>query len=159
REAALEVIHWVARFKPKQLSRSKEQVRALVGALCTMAAEPPPPDLDPEDEGTLPPAKLATQALDSVALHLPAQCVYPAVLSFAREALSSPSRAHREAALTALAVVFEGCAEPLRKRLKDVMPLLLAGLRDPEAPVRGAAAFALGMAAEFLQPHIVEYYK
>ncbi|GLC39350.1 hypothetical protein PLESTB_000894500 [Pleodorina starrii] len=159
REAALEVIHWIARFKPKQLGRNKDLVRQVVAALCAMTAEPPPPDLDPEDDGTLPPAKLATQALDAMALHLPSQSIFPGVLSFAREALSSPQANHREAALTALAVIFEGCAEPLRKRLKDVMPLLLAGLRDGEAAVRGAAAFSLGMAAEFLQPDIVEYYK
>ncbi len=197
----------------------------------------------------------------------------PQVLAFAREALQSATAQHREGALTALAVVFEGCAEPLRKRLKvwlscglwcmaaicgqrvpygagerglcaycynsklgniagalrysplkpqasalhltayprlacssagrsgtattswvsnpllhlldhlllslrltghlictlkhcrsplcpqDVMPLLLSGLRDGDAKVRGAAAFSLGMAAEFLQPDIVEYYK
>ncbi|KAG2492093.1 hypothetical protein HYH03_009587 [Edaphochlamys debaryana] len=159
REAALEVIHWVSRFKPKQLGRNKDLVRQIVTALCAMAGEPNPPDLDPEDDGTLPPSKLATQALDAVALHLPPPSVFPAVMAFAREALASPQPPHREAALTALAVIFEGCAEPLRKRLKDVMPLLLAGLRDPEAGVRGAAAFALGMAAEFLQPEIVEYYK
>ncbi|PNH04952.1 putative importin subunit beta-4 [Tetrabaena socialis] len=159
RESALEVVHWVARFKPKQLGRNKELVRQIVTALCTMAAEPAPPDLDPEDDGTLPPAKLATQALDAVALHLPATSIFPSVLSFCREAIASAQPAHREAALTALAVIFEGCAEPLRKRLKDVMPLLLAGLQDSAASVRGAAAFALGMAAEFLQPDVVEYYK
>ncbi|KXZ49858.1 hypothetical protein GPECTOR_19g309 [Gonium pectorale] len=79
REAALELVHWIARFKPKQLGRTKELVRSIVGALCTMAAEPPPPDLDPDDDGTLPPAKLATQALDAVALHVPPPSVYPAV--------------------------------------------------------------------------------
>ncbi|EFJ45451.1 hypothetical protein VOLCADRAFT_94324 [Volvox carteri f. nagariensis] len=159
REAALEVIHWAARYKPKQFGRNKDLVRQVVGALCHMAAESPPADLDPDDEGTLPPAKLATQALDAVALYLPAQSVFPGVLSFAREALSSPQAPHREAALTSLAVVFEGCAEPLRKRLKDVMPLLLTGLRDSDPRVRGAAAFSMGMAAEFLQPDVVEYYK
>ncbi len=48
-------------FKPKQLGRAKELVRSVVSALCSMAAEPPPPDLDPDDDGTLPPSKMATQ--------------------------------------------------------------------------------------------------
>ncbi|GLI66665.1 hypothetical protein VaNZ11_010595 [Volvox africanus] len=159
REAALEVLHWVARFKPKQLGRNKDLVRQVVSALCKMAGEPAPPDLDLDDEGTLPPAKLAAQALDAVALYLPSQTIFPGVLSFAKEAMSSQQAPHREAALTCLAVVCEGCAEPLRKRLKELIPLLLAGLRDPDAKVRGAAAFALGMAAEYLQPDIVGYYK
>ncbi|GIL67102.1 hypothetical protein Vafri_20555 [Volvox africanus] len=159
REAALEVLHWVARFKPKQLGRNKDLVRQVVSALCTMAGEAAPPDLDPDDEGTLPPAKLAAQALDAVALYLPSQTIFPGVLSFANEAMSSQQGPHREAALTCLAVICEGCAEPLRKRLKELIPLLLAGLRDPDAAVRGAAAFALGMAAEYLQPDVVDYYK
>ena len=48
-------------FKPKQLGRNKELVRQVVTALCAMAAQPPPPDLDPEDDGVLPPSKMATQ--------------------------------------------------------------------------------------------------
>lgn len=86
----------------------------------------------------------------------------PQVLAFAREAMAQPNPLGREAALSCLAVVCEGCAEPLRKRahLREVLGHVLAGLADPQHPgVRGAAAFALGMASEFLQPEIVQHYK
>jgi HEAT repeat protein len=49
------------------------------------------------------------------------------------------------------AVLAEGSAEALRKRLGQVLPALLAGLADPHHDVRGAAAFALGQFAEWLQ--------
>jgi hypothetical protein len=47
-----------------------------------------------------------------------------------RATAGSAEPAQRAAAMTALAVVSEGCGEALRKRLKEVLPLVLAGLQD-----------------------------
>eukprot|EP00983_Pelagomonas_calceolata_P104404 1159019-Pelagomonas_calceolata.AAC.6 len=61
------------------------------------------------------------------------------VLTFAKQAAASPDPQHRCGAMTVLAVMCEGCAELLRKRLEeDILPLVLAGLRvrlslDPSA--------------------------
>ena len=41
----------------------------------------------------------------------------------------------------------------------QVMGHITRGLQDAERNVRGAAAMALGMASEFLQPEIVVHYK
>lgn len=57
------------------------------------------------------------------------------------------------------AVSAEGCSEALRKRLPQVLPLLLSALQDQEGDVRGVAAFALGQFSEYLQPEILEHYK
>lgn len=57
------------------------------------------------------------------------------------------------------AVLAEGCAEPLRKRLPQILPPLLAALTDPEGEVRGSAAFALGQFSEYLQPDITRHYQ
>jgi hypothetical protein len=43
--------------------------------------------------------------------------------------------------------------------LKQVLPALLAALRDPEGEVRGAAAFALGQFSEHLQPDITHHHQ
>jgi len=61
--------------------------------------------------------------------------------------------------MTVLAVMCEGCAELLRKRLEeDILPLVLAGLRDPDQNVRGAAAFAIGQMSEFMAYDVVSHY-
>ena len=39
------------------------------------------------------------------------------------------------------------------------MQVVVRGLQDPEAIVRGQAAFALGQLAEYCQPDINEHYK
>ncbi len=59
----------------------------------------------------------------------------------------------------ALTMLAEGCAHPLRKRLKEALPLVLAGLKDPAREVRGAAAAALSAFADYLQPDISERYE
>lgn len=58
-----------------------------------------------------------------------------------------------------LAVLAEGCAEPLRKRLPQALPLLLSALSDQASEVRGAAAFAVSQFAEWLQPDVLQHYK
>jgi HEAT repeat protein len=59
----------------------------------------------------------------------------------------------------ALAVMAEGCSEPLRKRLHQALPLVLSLLADDSSEVRGAAAFALGQFSEYLVPDVMQHYK
>jgi hypothetical protein len=58
-----------------------------------------------------------------------------------------------------LAVMAEGCSEPLRKRLQQALPLVLSLLADSSSEVRGAAAFALGQFSEYLVPDVMQHYK
>lgn len=68
------------RYKPKQLTRNKPLLRAIVDALCDMCCEPKAPDYDEADD--LPAQKIAAQALDTLAINLNSQHVLPAVLHF-----------------------------------------------------------------------------
>ncbi|KAF8069426.1 IPO4 [Scenedesmus sp. PABB004] len=157
REQALHLLHWMAQFKPKQLTRLKPLLKAIVEALCEMAAEPAADDADDADD--LPPAKVAAQALDALAVALNSQHVFPTAWHFVQAAAASPDPHRRAAGMMVCAVLSEGCAEPLRRRLGAALPLLLAGLADGAAPVRAAAAFALGQFAEYLQPEILGHYR
>jgi len=81
REQALQLLHWVARYKPKQLAKQKPLLKRAVDALCAMCCEPLPPEYD--DASELPPQRMAAQALDLLAIHLPGTQVFPAVWQFA----------------------------------------------------------------------------
>ncbi|WIA30405.1 hypothetical protein OEZ86_000490 [Tetradesmus obliquus] len=157
RERALHLLHWMAKYKPKQLTRLKPLMRAIVDALCEMLCEPKPADYDDAQE--LPPQKAAAQALDVLAIAVASQHVFPAVWQFAQAAAASPDPNRRLAAMLGLAVMAEGCAEPLRKRLQTALPLVLSLLSDGSSEVRGAAAFALGQFSEYLVPDVMQHYK
>ncbi|GAX82443.1 hypothetical protein CEUSTIGMA_g9871.t1 [Chlamydomonas eustigma] len=160
REQALQVLHWLARYKPKQLSRNKGVLQDAVVALCGMCCEAPASE--EELEGGMSssgPSTAASQALDTLACHCSGQSVHPLVISFVRQHVTSPEPNTRRGALNALAVIAEGCAEALRKKCKSLLPLVLSGLADLDVRVRGAAAFALGQFSEHLQPEFMSHYE
>jgi hypothetical protein len=63
REAALQIVHQVAEYKPKQLTRNNMAAQ-VVGALCTLCAEPIPEDWD--DAQQLPAQKFASQVITCI---------------------------------------------------------------------------------------------
>ena len=179
RAAPLLVLEALARGKPKQVAKAAGVVAGAVGALCELIAEPVaaaagggPGDggaaadpgtasstnSDEDEDGEIPVPTLAAQALDVLALHLPAKAVLPPALAFAQAALAAADNPRaRRAGCVALLVVAEGCAEALRPVLPAALAIVAAGLRDPLPSVRGQAAFALGQLAEHCQPDMAAH--
>ncbi|KAK9905642.1 hypothetical protein WJX75_003705 [Coccomyxa subellipsoidea] len=151
REMTLQVVEWLARYKPKQLAKSGT-VRPVVAALCALCAEPEPPEHNNDDQQSA--SKFAAQALDVLALNLPSKHVLPEALSFAQTAIQSPDPHQRAAACTVIVDVAEGCADAVRKQLTLILQIVGTGARDGEAKVRGQAMFALGELAGNCQPEM-----
>ena len=155
RRRALDVIAFLARYKPKALLRAK-LVAPLLRVLCPLCGEPKEEQLAGEDdageaaEEEMHVQTVAAQLVDLLAIKVPAKHVLPEVLSFASPAISDADPKRRHAATACLGIVAEGCAEGLSKVAPDVTPLVVRALRDPSPDVRGAAAFTLGQFAEFL---------
>lgn len=109
----------------------------------------------------LPPRKLATQALDTLALGLPAKLVAPAALEFVEQGLTQADAAARVAACSVLAVLSEGCADTLRARdrFAALLPAVTQCTADAAPGVRAAAATCIGEMAcatpHFLPPRAV----
>ncbi|GMI85986.1 importin-beta 4 [Hibiscus trionum] len=84
--------------------------------------------------------------------------VFSLVFEFASVSNQNANPKFRGAFVTALGVVSEGCAEPMKDKLELVIHIVIGALRDPEQMVRGAASFALGQFAKHLQPEIISHY-
>lgn len=155
RRRALDVIAFLARYKPKALLRAK-LVAPLLRVLCPLCGEPKEEQLAGEDdageaaEEEMHVQTVAAQLVDLLAIKVPAKHVLPEVLSFASPAIADADPKRRHAATACLGIVAEGCAEGLSKVAPEVTPLVVRALRDPSPDVRGAAAFTLGQFAEFL---------
>lgn len=122
--------------------------------MCPLLAE----STDRDDDDDLSPDRDAAEVIDTMAINLSKQ-VFPPVLEFSSLRSQDANPKFREASVTALGVISEGCLELMKGKLEPVLHIVLGALRDPEQMVRGAASFALTQFAEHLQPEIVSYHE
>ena len=115
-------------------------------------------DDDLEDEMDSPTeTSMAQGTLDMLACELPKKYIFEPVVSRCMQRLNSPQPNHRKAGIAALGVIAEGCSEPLRDHLNELMPHVLQCAKDSDSQVRECACFCLGQIAEHCQPEILAY--
>ncbi|KAB5538541.1 hypothetical protein DKX38_016074 [Salix brachista] len=152
RHQAIQIISWMAKYKHSSLKKYN-LVIPILQVMCPLLAE----SADADEDDDLAPDRAAAEVIDTMALNL-SKHVFPPVFEFASLSSQSTNPKFREASVTALGVVSEGCLELMKGKLESVLHIVLGALRDPEQMVRGAASFALGQFAEHLQPEIVSHY-
>ncbi|KAL1539192.1 importin-4 [Salvia divinorum] len=153
RHQAIQIISWLARYKSSSLKKYNLVV-PILQIMCPLLAEP----TDRDDDDDLSPDRDAAEVIDTMALNLSKQ-VFPPVLEFSSLSSQNANPKFREASVTALGVISEGCLELMKGKLEPVLHIVLGALRDPEQMVRGAASFALTQFAEHLQPEIVSHHE
>ncbi|KAL3620856.1 hypothetical protein CASFOL_035768 [Castilleja foliolosa] len=153
RHQAIQIISWLARYKSSSLKRYK-LVGPVLQIMCPLLAE----STNRDEDDDLAADRAAAEVIDTMALNLSKQ-VFPPVFEFASLSSQNANPKFREASVTALGVISEGCLELLKDKLEPVLHIVLGALRDPEQMVRGAASFALGQFAEHLQPEIVSHHE
>ena len=129
-------------------------VDPILRVVCPLLAE-----VNNQDDDDMSMDRAAAEVLDTMAINLPKKQVFPLVFEFSVGNAGNPNPNCREASVMALGVITEGCSEGMKKRLSDIISLVLQALQDPEQNVRGAASFTLGQFAEYLQPEISECYE
>ncbi|KAE9448305.1 hypothetical protein C3L33_19802, partial [Rhododendron williamsianum] len=153
RHQAIQIISWLAKYKSNTLKKHK-LVIPILQVICPLLAEAS--EIDNDDD--LAPDRAAAEVIDTMALNL-SKHVFPPVFEFSSLSSQSVNPKFREASVTALGVISEGCLELMKNKLEPVLQIVLGALRDPEQMIRGAASFALGQFAEYLQPEIVSHYE
>uniref|UniRef100_A0A7N1A085 Importin N-terminal domain-containing protein n=1 Tax=Kalanchoe fedtschenkoi TaxID=63787 RepID=A0A7N1A085_KALFE len=153
RHQAIQIISWLAKYKSSSLKKHK-LVIPILQVMCPLLAESN--DVDEDDD--LAPDRAAAEVIDTMALNLPKH-VFAPVFEFSSMSSQSTEPKHREAAVTALGVISEGCLDLMKKKLEPILHVVLGAFRDSEQMVRGAAAFALGQFAEHFQPEITSHYE
>mmetsp|Transcript_20410 Transcript_20410/g.36828 ORF Transcript_20410/g.36828 Transcript_20410/m.36828 type:complete len:1073 (-) Transcript_20410:64-3282(-) len=110
------------------------------------------PEMDSPTE-----TSMAQGTLDMLACEIPKKYIFEPAVSRCVQRLNSPQANHRKAGIAGLGVIAEGCAEPLREHLNELMPFVLQCAQDGDAQVRECACFCLGQIAEHCQPEILAY--
>lgn len=150
---AIQIISWLAKYKSNSLKKYK-LANSILQVMCPLLAQ----STDGDEDDDLAPDRAAAEVIDTMALNLPKQ-VFPPVLEFASISSQNTNPKYREASVTALGVISEGCSQLMKDKLEPVLQIVLVALRDAEQMVRGAASFALGQFAEHLQPEIISQYQ
>ncbi|XP_052817169.1 importin-4-like [Mya arenaria] len=157
---AMSFICSLTRLRKKQIQKN-QLVLPILNVMFPVMCETSDEDDEDEDEEEVEsqrPSQLASQVLDTMAMHLPPEKFIPPVMSMVEPALQDGKPERRKAAYIALAVVVEGCADFItNKHLQAVLQCVCKGLGDPEQMVRNGALFAMGQFSEHLQPDISKY--
>lgn len=169
RVKALYCIRFLIKLKSKSILKQKLLPQILNAVFPIMCAEPPPGQLDPEDQEDEDelledqaevqlPKHYAVQVIDILALHLPPEKLFSQLSPLMEPCLLSKNPYERKAGLMCLAVLSEGCADHIRnKHLQSMLQLVCQAISDDSHVVRNAALYALGQFSEHLQPDISSY--
>ncbi|ONL96224.1 ARM repeat superfamily protein [Zea mays] len=152
RQQAIQIISWLVKFKASFLKKHKLVV-PILQVMCPLLTE----TANEDEDSDLAADRSAAEVIDTMAINLPRHVLAP-VLEFASLSFHHINPKYREAAVTSLGVISEGCCEHLKDKLEDCLKIVLEALKDQEQMVRGAASFALGQFAEHLQPEILSHY-
>jgi RNAPII transcription regulator C-terminal len=126
---------------------------ALLLGMLQIATEPDEEDLD-EDT----PVRLAITNIDILSTSLPPTHVAEPLLQELPKLAQSPDLNQRRAAMASLGAVMEGALEYISTYIENLLPLVLAGLRDSEHQVVRAALIALGQIAEELPTEVTKHH-
>jgi hypothetical protein len=179
RDAAALVIATTAEAKPKTFGRSVELMGRVLDTLFQLMQESPESaagalfesnpawradleddmdaandiDLDSPTE-----TSMAQGTLDMIACEVPKKYVWQPCLERCLRLMSDAQNpAARKAGVAGLGVIAEGCCEPLRECLAQVIPYVFSAAQDPSPQVRECACFCLGQISEHIQPDILQY--
>ncbi|XP_020823937.1 importin-4 [Phascolarctos cinereus] len=162
-------VSFLVKLKSKALLKHRLLSTILRTLFPIMTAEPPPGQLDPEDQDTdeeepegglevETPKQFAVQVIDVLALHLAPEKLFSQLMPLLDEALHGENPYQRKAGLLVLAVLSDGAGDYIRQRLlTPLLQIVCKGLADPSQVVRNAALFAMGQFSENLQPSISSY--
>uniref|UniRef100_A0A8H7XV39 Importin N-terminal domain-containing protein n=1 Tax=Psilocybe cubensis TaxID=181762 RepID=A0A8H7XV39_PSICU len=145
RVLALNALNWTVQYKKSKIQTHNLAASILAG-LMPITAEEEPEDIDDDA-----PSRSALRIIDGLATNLPPTQVFPALWTEIAKYFTSQDPSHRRGAMLALGVSVEGCSEYITPLMKDVWPIIEAGLVDGDAGVRKATCVAVSCLCEWLE--------
>jgi len=100
---------------------------------------------------------MAQGTLDMIACHVPMKFIFQPAMERIVARVTSQQPEARKAGIASLGVIAEGCSEPIREHLGEIMGHVFTAAADPDPQVRECTCFALGQLAEHCRPEILEY--
>ena len=150
RQKALMFLEFVISTKPKTFVKSNLLEPTIQVAFQLMTEEEE--DISGEDTGS----KYGAQLLDSMALVMPTNLIWPLIMNNVSNFLKHNNPEYRKAAINAIAILAEGCVEEVEEIFDELMPCVLNGFNQENA-VRQASCIAIAEFAKNLPDFIIPY--
>ncbi|KAJ3028528.1 hypothetical protein HDV00_010188 [Rhizophlyctis rosea] len=150
RQMSISFLMW-ATVCHKNKIQKLQLIAPIIAAMFPIASED-----EEEDEDS--PVKVALQVISSMSTSFAPTEVFPVTMKYVVEYFGSPDPRARKAAVLAVAVLVDGCADYMRSRLNDLLVLVSRALQDSEPMVRKAGCLCLSSLAEELEEEIGEHH-
>ena len=160
RGKATTFVEWAITYKPKLMIKL-EVVPHILNVAFKLMAEVREEELEDDyvdDEDDITPYDLGCTLLENASVELPSKYVFKDIIERAVPLCQSSNEFDRRAGITAIGIIAEGCLEPVKANLEQVVSLIGSGFSDPSRLVRGCAILAISSLAEFCQPEILTYH-
>lgn len=115
-------------------------------------------DEEQYENGEDTPTDIAMRLLDTISTEIPNKVIFTPLLTAIGEYRNHADGLHRKAGVLAMGIMSEGCAEPMKKRLGEIVPNIISAFDDPEDVVKQAAGLTTGYCAQYLLPQITDYH-
>jgi hypothetical protein len=163
RDASILCLNSVIASKPKTVGKAALTPMILQAMLhiCAQSSAAAGDVLGDEEEEELDedtPFRMAQSCLDVLAIHVSTKHVFQPALQLSAQYISGANANQRKAGAMCLGVIAEGCSEPMKKHLNEMLTSIYTLAQDGDAVVREAACFCLGQWSEHLQPEILEHH-
>ncbi|CAD6202994.1 unnamed protein product [Miscanthus lutarioriparius] len=135
-DIAIQIISWLVKFKASFLKKHKLVV-PILQVMCPLLTE----TANEDEDSDLAADRSAAEVIDTMAINLPRHVLAP-VLEFASVSFHHINPKYREAAVTSLGVISEGCCEHLKDKLEDCLKIVLEALKDQEQMEKSYYALA-----------------
>lgn len=149
------------KMKLQSLKLGSDMVRAAMNILADYYRENDE-DLDEEDQEELAetnPATLSLQLIDNMSSSLPPTQVNTALLQTLNEFVASGDVSKARAGFMALAYAIEGAPDFFATHIEHILPLVVAGLQQPDLHIQCAVLFALCYLGVELRESISEQHE
>ena len=159
RGKATTFVEWCISYKPKLMIKI-EVIPHMLNVAFKLMSETNEDELEDSyiaDDDELTPYDLGSSMIDNAAVEIPSKYIFRDIIERAVPLCQSANLFERRAGITALGVVAEGCQEPAKANLEQIIALIGSGFNDQSKVVRAAAILATSSLAEFCQPEILEH--
>jgi len=159
RELACDYLESLAANKKGFFSKNISIMEKVIETCFRLAMETGLDLVSSEDEDVSSPSDMGFRLIDCLACNLSNKHFYPRALKLIEQCVTNDDPLARKNGMLAMGYISQGCEDPMKENLAQIVDVMVRGCNDSNDVVRTAAALSIGFMAENLLPDMINYHK